>query len=156
MKRGLSRIKIAAVALSIVSAFTVVLAEPGGTDDPLISKSYIETVLMPQIKEYVETKISQISSGGGSHTAETFKVVNMSAGQKMICDAGAELILRMGKADIIATEKGGIADTTAGFDLANGSEMPSNHLLIVPLGDGRGIEAQNDVIVMVKGGYTIN
>lgn len=156
MKRGLSKFKVAAVVLCMVSAFTVVLAEPGGTDDPLISKSYIETVLMPQIKEYVETKISQIGSGGGTHTAETFKVVNMSAGQKMICDAGAELILRMGKADIIATEKGGLADTTAGFDLANGSDMPSNHLLIVPLGDGRGIEAKNDVIVMVKGGYTIN
>ncbi|MDO4743968.1 MAG: hypothetical protein Q4A86_01110 [Clostridia bacterium] len=156
MKRGLSKFKVAAVVLCMVSAFTVVLAEPGGTDDPLISKSYIETVLMPQIKEYVETKISQINSGSGTHTAESFKVVDMKAGQKMICDAGAELILRMGKADIIATEKGGLADTTAGFDLANGSDMPSNHLLIVPLGDGRGIEAKNDVIVMVKGGYTIN
>ena len=60
----------------------------------------------------------------------------------------------MGKATIIATEKGGIADTTAGFDLADGNDMPSNHLLIVPLADGRGIRASSDVIVMIKGGFT--
>ncbi|MBR5155867.1 MAG: hypothetical protein IKW62_05255 [Clostridia bacterium] len=155
MKKRISKTKIVAAVLCLASAFTVVLAEPGGTDDPLISKSYIENVLMPQIKEYVETKISQVNSGGGTQTASSFKVVNMTSGQKLICDAGAELILRMGSADIIATEKGGLADTTAGFDLANGTQMPSNHLLIVPVADGRGMVAKNDVIVMVKGGYTI-
>ena len=156
MKKGMLKTKIAALVLCAASIFMVVLAEPGDTDDPLISKAYIDNVVIPQLKEYVDNKISQVSTGGGTQSAESFKVVNMTAGQKMICDAGAELILRMGKAEIIATEKGGIADTTAGFDLANGTEMPANHLLIVPVADGRGITAQNDVIVMVKGGYTIN
>lgn len=155
MKKKISKLKIAAAVLCLLSAVTVVLAEPGGTDDPLISKSYIDTVLMPQIKEYVESKISGISTGGATQTANTFKVVEMKAGEKMICSAGAELILRMGKADVIATEKGGLADTTAGYDLANGIEMPANHLLIVPVADGRGISAVNDVIVMVKGEYEI-
>ncbi len=156
MKKRMLKTRIIALALCAASIFTVVLAEPGGTDDPLISKAYIDNVLIPQMKEYVDTKISQISSGGSTgEAAASFKVVNMTSGQKMICDAGSELILRMGKADIIATEKGGIADTTAGFDLANGTAMPANHLLIVPVADGRGITAQNDVIVMVKGGYTI-
>ncbi len=156
MKKKISKAKIVAILLCMATVFTVVLAEPGGEDDPLISKAYIDEVLMPQIKEYVETKISQVNSGGGTaQSAESFKVVNMTAGQKMICDAGAELILRMGSANVIATEKGGLADTTAGFDLANGTAMPSNHLLIVPLADGRGISANDDVIVMVKGGYSI-
>ncbi len=155
MKKKMMKTRIFALVLCAASIFTVVLAEPGGTDDPLISKAYIDNVLIPQLKEYVDNKISQIGTGGGTSAAESFKVVNMTAGQKMICGAGAELILRMGKAEIIATEKGGIADTTAGFDLSHGTAMPSNHLLIVPLGDGRGIVAQNDVIVMVKGGYEI-
>ncbi len=156
MKKKISKAKIVAILLCMATVFTVVLAEPGGEDDPLISKAYIDEVLMPQIKEYVETKISQVNSGGSTaQSAESFKVVNMTAGQKMICDAGAELILRMGSANVIATEKGGLADTTAGFDLANGTAMPSNHLLIVPLADGRGISANDDVIVMVKGGYSI-
>lgn len=155
MKKGMLKTRISALVLCAASIFMVVLAEPGGADDPLISKAYIDNVVIPQLKEYVDNKISQVSTGDGTQSAESFKVVNMTAGQKMICNAGAELILRMGKAEIIASEKGGIADTTAGFDLANGTAMPSNHLLIVPVADGRGITAQNDVIVMVKGGYEI-
>ena len=61
----------------------------------------------------------------------------------------------MGSATVIATQKGGLADTTGGYDLANGTAMPSNHLLIVPVNDGRGISANNDVLVMVKGAYNI-
>ncbi len=156
MKKRISKVKFAAVVLCMASLFTVVLAEPGGSDDPLISKAYIDNVLLPQIKDYVDTKISDINTGSGeAQTADSFKVVNMTAGQKMICDAGAELILRMGSANIIATAKGGLADTTAGFDLSHGTAMPSNHLLIVPLADGRGMVANNEVIVMVKGGYKI-
>lgn len=155
MKNKISKIKVAAAVLCIVTAFTSVLAEPGGQDDPLISKAYIDTVLMPQIKEYVESRIGEVNSGGGTAAADSFKVVNMTSGQKIICEAGAELILRMGSASIIATEKGGLADTTAGFDLSHGTAMPSNHLLIVPVADGRGIEAKNDVIVMIKGGYKL-
>lgn len=82
-------------------------------------------------------------------------MVNVSAGKQVICEAGTELILRMGKGTIIATAKGGLADTTIGYDLPNGYEMPSNHQLIVPVADGRGFQAETDVIVMVKGGYTV-
>ncbi len=162
MKNSISKIKIAAVVLVLALTFTVVLAEPGGADDPIISKSYIDNVLMPQIKDYIESRLKGVvpekdeNKVSGDTAAETFTVVSMSKGQKMTCDAGCELILRMGQAQIFATEKGGIADTTAGYDLANKTKMPSNHLLIVPVGDGRGIVAQNDVLVMVKGSYTLN
>lgn len=160
MKNPISKIKIAAVVLVLALTFTVVLAEPGGADDPIISKSYIDNVLMPQIKDYIESRLKGVvpekDENKGETTAESFKVVSMSKGQKMTCDAGCELILRMGQAQIFATEKGGLADTTAGYDLANKANMPSNHLLIVPVGDGRGIIAQNDVLVMVKGSYTLN
>ncbi len=160
MKNSISKIKIAAVVLVLALTFTVVLAEPGGADDPIISKSYIDNVLMPQIKDYIESRLKGVVPDNGNQStgetaAETFTVVSMSKGQKMTCDAGCELILRMGQAEIFATEKGGLADTTAGYDLANKTNMPSNHLLIVPVGDGRGIIAQNDVLVMVKGGYTL-
>ena len=142
MKRKFSKIRLTAVVLCLASVFSVVLAEPGGQDDPLISKNYIETVLMPQIKQYVESKISEVSSGGTA-AAESFKIVNMTSGQKLICSSGCELILRMGKATVIATEKGGLTDTTAGFDLSNGTDMPANHLLIVPVDDGRGLKTEN-------------
>ena len=110
------------------------LASPGDSDDPIITLSYIEDILKGQL---------------------SFTVVNLEKGNVLIGEQGAELVLRMGSARIIATEKGGLADLTAGADLTNGTDMPANHHLVVPVDDGRGIEAQNKVIVMVKGDYTI-
>ncbi len=155
MKKNNLRFRIGAMVAAIACLFTVVLAEPGGSDDPLITKSYIENTVMPAIKEYVEGKIAEITGGENNSTNSSFQVVEAKDGKEIICSAGTEIILRMGQATIIATEKGGLADTTAGFDLGNETPMPSNHLLIVPLSDGRGIKAQSDIIVMIKGGYTI-
>ena len=149
------KFKIVMVLVCLSLMFTVVLADPGTEDDPLISKSYIDTVLMPKIEQYVESKIAGLGSGGnGGGSGESFQVVSVKKGEEGICSAGAELILRMGKATIIATEKGGLADTTAGFDLSDGVPMPANHLLIVPVADGRGLEAETDLLVMIKGGFT--
>ncbi len=148
------------------------VAEPGSEQDPVITLSYIQQVTIPKIHEYVDEKINeykniieQIKSSQDQmesristveHKNKTqFIVVSVKSGQKLIGDAGAEMILRMGLATIISTEKGGLADVTGGIDLVYGDEMPANHLLVVPLGDGRGFEAATDVLVMVKGLYEI-
>ncbi len=134
----------------------IAFSEPGGTDDPVVTKSYIVDVVIPEIKAYIDERFGIAASEGSTtlHT-NTFTVVNVPAGKTVTCEAGTELILRMGKGTIIATEKGGLADTTEGYDLANGTAMPANHQLVVPVADGRGFRAETDVIVMVKGGYVI-
>lgn len=131
-------------------------SEPGGTDDPVVTKSYIVDIVIPEIKAYIDERFG-IAAAEGVVTArnDSFSVVEVSAGESVICEAGAELILRMGQGTIIATPKGGLADTTTGYDLSNGTAMPANHHLIVPVADGRGFKAESDVLVMVKGGYTI-
>lgn len=126
----------------IVVCAVVVLATPGDEDNPLISKAYLENNFYTTVKEYVASKTE-------------FKVVSVAKGKSLIGNAGCELILRQGGGKIIATEKGGLADTTSGTDLSNGVKMPSNHLLIVPVGDGRGFTASSDVLVLVKGTYEI-
>ncbi len=155
MKRRRLKFMITAVVLSVCTMFTVVLADPGTEGDPLISKSYIDDYLLPKIEQMIDSKIAGLGGGNSqAASAEVFEVVSLKAGEKVICSAGAELILRMGKATIVATEKGGLADTTAGYDLADGMAMPPNHLLIVPVSDGRGVVATTDVLVMIKGGYS--
>ena len=67
--------------------------------------------------------------------SEKFEVVNVGAGKKVIAGEGTEMILRMGSGTVIESMRGGIADTTEGADLADGTAVPSNHLLIVPLAD---------------------
>ena len=133
------KFKAAFLVCCLFGMFTVVLAD---------------NHVMPAIREYIEERLSGVSTGTTAQST-AFEVVEVDAGQKIICSKGAELILRMGSATVIATEKGGLADTTAGYDLGNGTPMPSNHLLIVPVDDGRGFKAETDVIVLIKGGYKV-
>ena len=154
-RKLIKAVVILCLCLVAVGSFAV-FSEPGGSDDPVVTKSYIVDKVIPDIKAYIDERFG-IAASEGVATARpnSFTVINVSKGKKVICDAGAELILRMGSGNIIATQKGGLADTTAGYDLADGTQMPSNHLLIVPVADGRGFVATSDVIVMIKGGYSI-
>ena len=133
MKKTLIAVVVLAVIVSTVGAITL-FAAPGDSNDPIITLSYVEDVVKKEL---------------------SFQVVNMNKGDVLIGEAGTEVILRMGNAEVIATEKGGLADLTAGTDLADGTNMPANHHLVIPMDDGRGIEAKNSVIVMVKGDFTL-
>lgn len=158
MKKS-TKVTLIGVLLSVcllICGGLVVSSEPGGADDPVVTKSYILDIVIPEIKAYIDERFGIAATEGATTShANTFTVVNVPAGKTVTCEAGTELILRMGKGTVIATQKGGIADTTVGYDLANGVEMPANHLLIVPVADGRGFQAEADVIVMIKGGYII-
>ena len=153
--------------------------EPGSEQDPIITRSYLEDVVAPQIYNYLHENIEGLTKridelmnrtqaveesiealkqnpqAPSQGESERFTVVQVEAGQKLIGGEGTELILRMGRATIIATEMGGLADTTHGQDLQNGTAMPPNHMLIIPRADGRGFEAHETVLVMVKGPYVI-
>lgn len=147
MKKILKKSKVILAVAGIIAATAVMAAAvPGSDSDPLISKSYIDEVLMPKIE-------SMVSGSGTGQTA--FEVVSLKKGKTLLCEDGCELIIRMGRAKVVATAKGGIADVTDGADLANGTDAPANHLLIVPVGDGRGLLALDDMLVMTKGGYEI-
>lgn len=138
MKKKITATVVAAVlALSLVTTY-LVYAQAGDDSDPIISLSYLKEVFAPEVKEEL-----------------SFKVVTVEKGKTVICGAGAEAIQRMGTSEIVATEKGGIADTTAGVDLQNGAQTPSNHLLIVPVADGRGFKTATECIFMIKGKYEI-
>lgn len=154
-KIGLT-VTAAALALTAICVF----AAPGTTEDPLVSLSYIRETIIPEIYSYVDQKITDIggsgsNSGNASASQGAFNVVDVKKGQKIKCGDGCEMILRMGSGKIIASYYGGISDVTAGYDLGQGLDMPANHLLIAPLGDGRGVEMTTDGKVMIKGTYTL-
>ncbi len=112
-------------------------ALPGSENDPLVTKSYVD---------------AQIAS---SMPQSDLVVVDVPAGKSLIGFAGAEIILRGGTAKAVDSQSGGLCDVTSGTDLRSGQNIPANHLLIIPRDDGRGILAVNDVIVMVRGRYTV-
>ena len=87
-------------------------------------------------------------------TVVPFEVLNVPAGTVMVFEAGVEFILRAGEATVIAGPNG-IADVTAGRDIHNGQAIGRNHLMLVPVTDGRGALFSTDAWVMIKGRYQI-
>lgn len=143
--------------------------DPGSPADPLVSKSYVDS-LVSQLasKSYVDTQISQLAPKSSADAQASqqvlktyvdslmaFQVVNVPKGQMLVGDAGTEIILRAGEATIVASANGGVTDVTGGKDLAQNMAAQLNHLLIIPRTDGRGLVARTDIVLMVKGTYSL-
>lgn len=105
-------------------------ATPGSSDDPLVSKSYVDAAL-------------------------SYEVVHAQAGQSIIGGAGTEIVLRSGEATAIDNGANGVSDMTSGTDLMSGTVVQANHLLLTPRSDGRGIYMKTEGYIMVRGEYTI-
>ena len=158
MKKFKSLKLIISILCIFVLCLPTIAADPGSADDPLISLSYLNDVIMPQIVSYVDTSVANAGNGSSiyDNTANgTYDIVNVWNGQTIIGDQSCHMILRMGSATIVSSQKGGVADVTSGTDLSHGSFVPANHLLIVPVGDGRGMKMHTDGIIMISGKFTV-
>ena len=117
--------------------------EPGSSSDPLVTKSYVDSLL-----------------GAKETSSSEYEIVQLAAGKTILGHAGCEIILRSGFANINSftaadgTENG-VQDITDGVDLKNGVNCPINHLLLIPRTDSRGITTTTEVFVMIKGSYEI-
>lgn len=142
--------KILAAVLVAVALMGLIFTVSYTTDDPLITESYLNNVFFEKVKEYIAGNASQ--SGGES--SDGFKLVSVAKGQKFTASSGCEFIIRQGSAKVVISSLGGVSDVTDGVDIISG-ELPSNHHFVVARDDGRGFEALNDVLVLVKGGYIV-
>ncbi len=117
---------------------------PGSVEDPVVTKSY------------VDEQIAKALAGAGFGSSSELKLVTLNNGQKLIGVNGTEIIIRGGRASAIAGVSGGLSDVTAAGDIPMNGNVPTNHHIIVPKNDGRGITAQeNNTYVLVRGEYTI-
>ncbi len=136
LKKGLALLTIVVFTFLIILFFgqaTVQSEAPGSAEDPLITKSYVDQFLIPQVLE-------------------------LKAGQSVIGQAGTEFVVRVGSTYCLAdpaTTKGGIADLTGGVDIKHMEPIPLNHHLVIPRSDGRGLLAQTDFFILVCGQYQI-
>jgi len=128
-------------------------------NEAIAMKTKTESV-SSQLQE-LKTKLDGLSSQpnnsntAGSGITEKFKVVFIEEGKTIYLGESTEVIWRSGKAAVIASQEGGLADLTIGKDLQTGEEVPLNHLILIPRNDGRGMKALTSSYVMIKGGYTI-
>ena len=150
------KIIISVIVIFFITAAAVVIASPGSGDDPLVTLSYITDKVIPEMKAYIDEKLSNVTpSETKPVTSSDFSLVNVKANHKIIGDEGTQFVLRMGTGTIVATENGGVADLTAGIDLKHGTPIPANHNLLAPKNDSRGLHMETDGIILIKGTYTV-
>lgn len=155
------RKKLTVLSFALLAAMTIIAtvgwvqssyadstSTPGSTSDPLVTKSYVDSVL-------AQLGQGPIAGGGSSSKLE---VVTVPFGQKIIVEDGGELIVRSGKAIAYSSDANGLSDMTDGLDVKPGKAVGNNHLILFPRG-GRGVEADpkqdKGLIVLVRGAYKL-
>ena len=166
-------IALAAALLLGIAALAVDAATSAGSeDDPLVTLSYINDVFVPYVtslfrqdleeketalQEALEERVSALEGAGvgGSPGGREYVVETLEAGQTLICQRGAELMLRIGRATVTAENIPGLVDTATTGNLNDGEELTVNHLYMVTI-NGHGVRAEETVKILVRGDYTIS
>ena len=154
MKKKILAASICVVmVLTLVVGITALAATDYGTSaDPLITLSYLNDVLRPDLDSKFDTmldrkadelqaefdkklaelekKYSDSPEGG---TRSTYSVVTIENGQKLTGGVGTEIMLRVGSAKVSATSSPGLIDTTTGDVLENNKALVKNHLYMVTI-----------------------
>ncbi|MGL4736356.1 MAG: hypothetical protein ACRCW2_02770 [Cellulosilyticaceae bacterium] len=176
MKRNVKRLGMMAIALALGTGSVYALkSEPGSSNDPLVTKSYVDdqiakvkngqsgntsvideqlkvqAQLIDILKQQIEALSQEVQKGAGS----TYEVVTVPKGSTLLGKQGSEVIIRAGEGKVVGSTGGGLQDMTEGTDLNDKQSAPKYHLLIIPREDGRGLYASTDLVVMVRGGYSI-
>lgn len=163
------KITLMIAALSVTSLYAAD-SRIGTEADPLVTKSYVDAQIAKvntggsnnselearlSTQEELITVLSEEIANLKASSSASFEIVKVAAGSSIYGKQGSEMIIRSGEGTILASVAGGVQDVTDGVDLAGGTKAPKNNLLIIPREDGRGIMANKDMVLMVRGGYTI-
>ncbi len=122
----------------LVAAGTAGGGEPGSVEDPLVTRSYVESRISAVVKQHTDKYMQ-------------WQVAELAPGQQLEGKAGAELIVRTGSMAVVDPLGNGIPDVTAGVNVLAGQVAAVNHHLIIPRSDGRGLAARTKAVVMFKG-----
>lgn len=188
----MKKVKIIALIAAVAVTGTVIpilaTSSEGNYDsanDPLVSLSYINEVLVPsydkkiaeltekidslseentKLKETVEKMVADSEGDTEDDTEDAentassqFEVVYLNKGAKLMAKTPCEIILRTGSAIAVSITVNGLNDITEGTEIYNAEDIPLYHSLLVPRGDdGRGIQITSpDAYIMVRGEYEI-
>jgi len=156
-------IAAAMAALAITAGSVTVLATQGDKDDPLVTLSYLQKVVTPELEKKVdeavkanseelakqldiaitsyETRVDEKLAQAGA----VFQSKELKSGERFTTDAGREVLLVSGSAAAVGT----LADTTAGGTVSDGKRLAVGHLYVTASADA-GIKATEDVAMMVR------
>lgn len=152
MKKYIAVVACVVLLLSCLSVVAIAANYDPATD-PIITLSYIEKKLIPDIMKQVDNKIDQLKALVGG----TYMVIELKKGETLLAkNDGTEVILRSGTAVVVALlQNQGISNATVGNDTLLNAPLIKNNLYIIPRADGRGVKATADCFFMVRGTYLV-
>lgn len=150
IKAELSAELSASMAEDIKAAVTASLKEELKEELSVSIRAELTADLYDRLKD----ELSQMLTGGADLDT-SFDIVHLQPGQKLICTGFLELIVRTGGATVISSTDG-LCDFTLGRDILAGVNVSTNHYIIIPRDDGRGLDiTKADTYIMVRGDYEI-
>ena len=167
MKKKTEMIKKAAVAVLVIVVFMTVLAsgaaeEYSTENDPLVSLSYINGVLVPGFEHYVDEKVQSVSAEeivSELMSNEEFRQYVSSVIASMSHDSSgtassSEFIT--GQAAAVCPSEGAVKDLSADRTLKNGDTVITGNFIEISYADGSGIVAlQTTTEILVRGEFTV-
>lgn len=169
MKKRILTIALVILLMAGVSIGTWAIATSsyGTSSDPLITLSYLNDTLMPQILADFQTemdeKVGELTAEFESQIRElegrlsqysggdVFAALSLRAGQSVTCQEGTEIMLRSGAAEAWSE----LSDLTSGESLASSGALIKNHMYVV-VSAGGGLGIKSDVVILIRGTYTVN
>ena len=122
----------------VIGGTAAIAANPGSQEDPLLTLSYLDKVLRPQLESQVDkavkaneadlkARLEQVVAGyEGSAGSAAFQTKTLARGESFKPGAGREFLLTSGS----ATALGALTDTTAGKSVAAGDKLELDHLYL--------------------------
>lgn len=119
----------------------------GSQSDPLITKSYLDKVVLPELEQTLQNALAELPE---DPNAGVFRIVILQEGQSIQCPVGTEVLLYFGS----ATAQIKLSDVTAGATVYDGEALERNHLYL-SRDPGAGVLAAGEVYLLVSGEYTL-
>ena len=154
-------IAIAVLAFTaLVSGLTTLaVTNYGSQSDPLVTLSYLNETVKPEIQAAVEQAMEakaaelteqfrqiagQSTGASGDPQPSGFVVVTLKKGQAVTCGVGTEIMLRIGTAVSNGPDSPRLIDETGGVSVSDaGAELTVNHMYMVTI-KGNGVKATRD------------
>lgn len=163
MKHIRRKAALGLAAVVLAAGSITALAAQGSQDDPLVTLSYLNQVILPQLENKVtaaveqnaatlqaqldaaiadyETKVDETLASAGA--SSRFVSKTLAKDEKLTVGAGHEILLLSGT----AKAQGELVDTTAGKTLSSGASLTAGHLYVTPSADS-GVAALGEVSLM--------
>lgn len=145
------KIIIAVLAVLLLAGVVAYAATNyGSREDPLITKSYLEQVLKPQLESDLQERLDEAASEIFSSAPGEFARVELKSGQTLRCGVGSQILPVQGS----VTAAGALSDTTAGSAVETGGALEANHLYLAT--EAGGVRAGGAAVVLISGSYLVD